>query len=242
MPPASGTLLHFLQTHALPPIRPSPEHSRETTIDHAHPRTDMRLIELWEEFEGLVLAKGPSFSSVPFSYTSHTPKTPITRELTFTTLVMLFCTKFSEKSPVFTWPAWISHPRHWRKQQREGRSDRIFRKDSDSKPLCTIEYKTPWSLKRTEDLPCKYLTAAPPSTLRKAVDQVYGYMTVNWNPVRNPHNLRTNVFPSPQTLKRRGRPSGGWTVLSHANNSHNPSRSLYHITPPLHRPMVLLMR
>ncbi|KAI8995148.1 hypothetical protein BC832DRAFT_568746 [Gaertneriomyces semiglobifer] len=177
---STPTLLHFLRSYPLPTLPLSHQHSGRSTTTPAWPRTDMTNMEQWDDFTSVIMANREAFDLIPFQPTSYAPlQNPITGEEDIHYFAdSVLHTILSDVLRA------LGHS-GYRIMNIGGNGtvvgdpDRILRHVDEATPLCTVEYKTPWGFKKVNDLATAYQMARPTSSLRKAVDQTYGYITFN---------------------------------------------------------------
>ncbi|KAI8816557.1 uncharacterized protein EV422DRAFT_289204 [Fimicolochytrium jonesii] len=175
---ASGTLLHFVQNAVLPPI---PRHitlSGTSTTTPTHPLTDINTLEEWSDFSIAVLANRPLLGSKWFQKHIYTPRTPVSSE----TNVHAFADYTLHETLSDALEA-LGHSGYKIVDITGNNSvvsdpDRILEQNG-GKPILTIEFKTPWAFPKQNDIVTAYRNSHPKSKVRRAIDQIYGYMTFN---------------------------------------------------------------
>ncbi|KAI8999201.1 hypothetical protein BC832DRAFT_226509 [Gaertneriomyces semiglobifer] len=177
---SSITLLDYVQTTTLPALPVGRNHTGTSTTTPSWPRTDLNVFEEWTSFPAAVLNRRPALAAIPFEPLSLAQDDV---EVTQETDVHGFADYTLHKAlrRIMTALGYSGYA----VRNIGGNSDvvcdpdRIFSRGSADKPLLTIEFKTPWAFPRTTDLAATYRTSGARSKYRRAVNQIYGYMTFN---------------------------------------------------------------
>jgi hypothetical protein len=212
-PPPPNTLAAFLATyvpHAMPKA-PANERSSSKTTTPAYPRTDLREFLPWTDFKHVVDSHREQWRTIPFDFpvASSRQLAVACDESTVvsnTNLLIFICLRDALAA--------LDYPSDFKPisgcSSLVGEPDRVLRPlnhGTAGQPTLTIEFKTPWALSiSSEDLIPSWNRShnQPSSVVRKAVGQIYGYMTFN----HHRYGILT-TYDSTWFLQRQSSSEGG---------------------------------
>ncbi|TPX53863.1 hypothetical protein PhCBS80983_g06122 [Powellomyces hirtus] len=174
---SSQTVLHFVQNAVLPAIPRHAQFSGTSTTTPAYPRTDLNVIEEWVDFPKAVLADRATLSKSLFQKAIFTPETPVSTEANVHAFAD--CTLHQTLTSIL---GALGKPGYKIVDIGGNKSvvadpDRIL--IHGEKPILTMEFKTPWAFPKQRGIVWTYQDSQPTSKVRRAINQIYGYMTFN---------------------------------------------------------------
>ncbi|KAI9011549.1 hypothetical protein BC832DRAFT_352991 [Gaertneriomyces semiglobifer] len=174
------TVLDYVQTSRLPAMRLFSVHTGTTATTTSLPRTDLQSVEKWTQFESQILSNRPVLAASQFTAPSiSSPGNPVNSERGVQSFAhaVLHSLLIDILSALGYNDCFIMDTGG--NAQVIADPDFVLVHPTRLKPLMTTEFKTPWAFPPQPDLASAYQQAEPRSRIRRAIQQVYGYMAFN---------------------------------------------------------------